>query len=55
MTASQPDVPIAIVACAHRLPGGLGTDDAPWALLRERRIVREPIETRYPNFANSAC
>ena len=47
MTASRPDAPVAIVACAHRLPGGLGTDDALWALLRERRIVREPIEARY--------
>ena len=52
MTAARPDAPIAIVACAHRLPGGLVTDDAFWALLRERRIVREPIEERYgPGYA----
>ena len=52
MTAGLAEAPIAIVAYAHRLPGGLETDDALWALLRERRIVREPIEARYgPGYA----
>ena len=39
--------PVAIVGYAHRLPGGLRTDEDFWQLLSEREVVREPVTERY--------
>ena len=43
----NPQVPIAIVGYAHRMPGGVQTDDEFWRMISEREIVREPVIDRY--------
>ncbi len=40
-------MPLAICSYAHRLPGGLLTDNDFWELLENRKRVREDIRSRY--------
>ena len=41
------NIPLAICSYAHRLPGGLVTDNDFWALLENRNRVRGDIRSRY--------
>ncbi|MBE7171675.1 MAG: SDR family NAD(P)-dependent oxidoreductase [Williamsia sp.] len=38
---------IAIVGYSYRMPGGIKTDDDFWEVLKERKVIQVPIETRY--------
>jgi acyl transferase domain-containing protein/NADPH:quinone reductase-like Zn-dependent oxidoreductase/NAD(P)-dependent dehydrogenase (short-subunit alcohol dehydrogenase family)/acyl carrier protein len=41
------NMPLAICSYAHRLPGGLLTDNDFWRLLENRKRVREDVRSRY--------
>ena len=43
----NPQVPLAIVGYAYRVPGGVQTDDEFWRMITDREIVREPVTIRY--------
>lgn len=47
MTGKKTQSPIAICGYAHRLPGGLDSDEAFYDLLKNRDFVQEDIEVRY--------
>ena len=47
MNSPKSEDAVAIVGYSHRMPGGIGTDDAFWRLLSEREIVQEPVTNRY--------
>src|SRR5690554_4471292 len=38
---------IAIVGYSYRMPGGIKTDEDFWEVLKSRKTIQVPIETRY--------